>query len=108
MSTLYIPDGVAEIGDWAFRCCFELLSVTIPDSVSAIGEYAFEDCDSLSSVSIGGGISEIGEHAFGKCEKLKSVSIKKPKAYVQSMANYKWYLPSGCVITCTDGTITIP
>ena len=45
-------DRVTSIGDYAFRDCVSLESVTIPDSVTTIGEYAFEDCDSLTSVTI--------------------------------------------------------
>ena len=37
------PDGyrVTAIGDWAFRGCSNLTSITIPDSVTNIGESAF-------------------------------------------------------------------
>lgn len=31
-----IPDGVTEIGSFAFRNCFRLTSVTIPESVTRI------------------------------------------------------------------------
>ena len=32
-----IPDGVISIGNYAFRCCDNLTSVTIPDGVASIG-----------------------------------------------------------------------
>ena len=43
-----IPDGVTEIGDYAFFCCSSLTSVTIPNSVTEIGENAFSECESLT------------------------------------------------------------
>ncbi|MDB4789099.1 leucine-rich repeat domain-containing protein [Akkermansiaceae bacterium] len=37
-----IPDGVTSIGDWAFRRCTSLTSITIPDGVTSIGKNAFD------------------------------------------------------------------
>ena len=45
-----IPDGVTEIGAYAFSGCKSLTSIVIPNSVTEIGIAAFEDCRSLSSV----------------------------------------------------------
>ncbi len=43
---------VTGIGDYAFRNCSSLTSVTIPNSVTSIGERAFGGCDGLTSVHI--------------------------------------------------------
>lgn len=70
--------SVTSIGDYAFRSCENLTSVTIPDSVKSIGNDAFFDCTSLTSVNYGGTKSQwkaitIGSdnyyltHAFIKC-----------------------------------------
>ncbi len=49
---LVIPDGVTSIGDYAFRACKGLTSVTIPSSVTSIGESAFEGCTGLTEMTI--------------------------------------------------------
>ena len=86
IAELEIGSHVTSIGHDAFSGCSALTSVTIPDSVTSIGVYAFEECNSLTSATF-----------FGKT-----------MTTVQGMANYSsWILPSGCVIHCTDGDITL-
>ena len=70
-----IPDGVTEIGDFAFEDCTSLASITIPKGVTSIGDLAFSDCTSLASVTIGDGVTEIGDLAFSGCTSLASVTI---------------------------------
>ncbi|MBO5870609.1 MAG: leucine-rich repeat protein, partial [Clostridia bacterium] len=44
-------DGsVTKIGDYAFRGCYSLTSITIPDSITSIGDWAFEDCSGLTDI----------------------------------------------------------
>lgn len=44
VTDLVIPDGVTNIGDYAFIGCTSLKSVTVPESVEYIGRYAFSAC----------------------------------------------------------------
>jgi len=46
---------VTSIGDWAFRYCTGLTSVTIPGSVTNIADYAFSSCTGLSAINVGSG-----------------------------------------------------
>ncbi len=70
-----IPEGVTEIGEYAFSECCSLTSVNIPDSVTEIGEGAFGECGSLESITIPKGVTKIANAAFWGCRSLKSVEI---------------------------------
>ena len=62
---LVIPDGVAEIGNYAFAGT-QITSVTLPMSVTRIGTNAFRDCKQLTSVNIPSSVTSItvGSSAF--------------------------------------------
>lgn len=47
-SKFVIPEGVTEIGKWAFIGCSSIKSIEIPESVTEIGGSAFHDCSSLT------------------------------------------------------------
>lgn len=51
VTELIIPDGVANIKNYAFANCSSLISVTIPESVTNVGEETFKGCTSIASVS---------------------------------------------------------
>ena len=59
-----IPNGVTNIGNYAFRGCSGLTSVTIPDSVTSIRGFAFYDCRNLTSVEFEGNAPAVGNSAF--------------------------------------------
>jgi len=66
---------VTSIGDFAFKSCNYLTSVSIPTSVISIGTSAFLNCSGLTSVSIPASVTSIGDMAFGNCSGLKSVTL---------------------------------
>lgn len=70
-----IPDGVTEIGRYAFCNCSSLTGITVPDGVTSIGYGAFEGCDSLKSIVIPNSVTEFGDGAFEDCSGLTSITI---------------------------------
>ena len=75
-----IGDDVTSIGNYAFRYCKKLISVTISNSVASIGSNAFSRCIGLTSITIPNSVTSIGENAFNDCTGLTSIisHIKKP------------------------------
>ena len=59
--------NVTEIGDYAFRHCGSLQSVTHNNKLEAIGEYAFAHCPQLSSFEFPETLKSIGDYAFTVC-----------------------------------------
>ena len=70
-----IPNGVTNIGDWAFHDCNSLTSITIPDGVTNIGNWAFRNCRSLTSITIPDSVTVIGDDAFHVCRKLNQINV---------------------------------
>ena len=75
VTAVEIPSIVTCIGESAFECRSELMSVAISSSVTNIGAWAFTECSGLTSVTIPFGVTSIGQGAFSWCDGLKSVTI---------------------------------
>lgn len=58
----YTSDDV--IGDYAFKDCSGLTSLTLPSSVTSIGEFAFNGCRGLTSLTLPSSVTSIDELAF--------------------------------------------
>ena len=99
VKAVVIEDGVTSIGEFAFRECTSLASITIPDSVTSIDKYAFYGCTSLASITIPDSVTSICYAAFSGCTALASITIPDS---VTSISNGAFY---GCTALAS---ITIP
>lgn len=70
-----IPNGVTEIGSFAFSGCKSLKEVIIPNSVTKIGSYSFDGCESLKSIKLPDSVTTIEDSAFSGCNNIESVVI---------------------------------
>ena len=99
LTSVTIPSSVLSIGTYAFYACEGLTSVTIPNSVTNIGEYVFSNCYGLTSVTISESVTKISDCAFSSCRALTSITIPNSVTYIGK------YAFSGC---SSLTTITIP
>ena len=75
LTSVTLPNLLAEIGASAFSGCSGLTSVTLPNSLAKIGALAFSDCSGLTSVTLPNSLAKIGTWAFYGCSGLTSISI---------------------------------
>ncbi|MBQ6431190.1 MAG: leucine-rich repeat protein [Oscillospiraceae bacterium] len=69
-----LPDGITEIGEYAFWRCGNLESVNFPNGLKRIGTGAFEQTG-LTAIVLPDSVERIEAQAFLSCEKLASVSL---------------------------------
>jgi hypothetical protein len=98
LTELVIPEGIAEIKNYAFYDCSSLTSVSIGNGVTSISDSAFRNCSSLTSVSIGNGVTSIGYEAFEYCSSLKDFycyATTPPTIYYDYYYNYYSFPKNG-------------
>ena len=69
--------NVVSIGDYAFRDCSSITSITIPNSVTSIKTFAFFNCNAMTSVNVPPSVKEIGMGAFEGCASLTQMVLPK-------------------------------
>ncbi len=70
---VYFPEGMEEIGIFAFLRCTSLERVIFSDSVTTIMGGAFNVCTSLSHVHFGEGLTEANDDFFHQCDSLSTL-----------------------------------
>lgn len=72
---IVIEDGVKEIARSAFSNCYSINSVWLPDSVEKIDEFAFNDCANLCSIHFGKNVKQIGRSCFRSDKHLTETEL---------------------------------
>ena len=72
---IVINEGLTYTGNYMFKECTNLISVTLPESLTELGYSMFDECKNLTDISIPNTVTKIGYRAFGHCEKLSTIHI---------------------------------
>lgn len=75
LKVVEVPDGVNEIGVFAFADCVSLERVTLSDDIKEIGMGAFYDCQNLKEIKLPEKLEIIRNGAFLKCKALTEIDI---------------------------------
>lgn len=84
LRSIFFPNTIGVIGEYAFYGCSSLESITLPDSIKYIGRQAFLDCAALERITLQDNIEYIGRGAF------------ENTAYYNNHSN--WEQPNGEVL----------
>lgn len=88
-SSSVIPsDGsVTSIAAHAFAFCKNMTSVELPEGIAEIGDSAFGDCILLRSVKLPSTLRYLGLTVFGGCDALENISVAKENTVYSSDGN---------------------
>ena len=90
LTSLTLPAGITSIGEDAFQGCSGLTSLTLPDGITSIDKYAFYGCSGLTNITLPAGITEIGRNAFQGCSGLTNITLPA------SITEISWSAFQGC------------
>lgn len=129
--TSIIPNTITSIGDYAFRNCKGLISMTIPNSVTSIGCWSFSGCKDLTTVYIPNSVTSIGVETivyvshndttysynyynpFEYCRSLRTMIVENGNPMFDSRGNCNAVIETatntlkfGCLATVIPNTVT--
>lgn len=91
LSTVYLPNTITAIDDYAFKDFMSLENIFIPNSVTKIGDEAFKNCASLTEITIPNSVTIISFGAFENCMNLTKVTIEGGNPNSLFMGRYSFF-----------------
>jgi hypothetical protein len=71
----------------------------LPEGITNIGQYAFYNCSSLESIIIPANVTKIGIYAFQACSKLTSVEFENETGWFVTTSSSSAATGTGVVVT---------
>lgn len=75
ITSIYIPEGVKQIGSEAFYSCKSLHTVSIPSTLTELPKECFSGCNKLSTIIGFDNITHFGTWCFNYCRAIKTELI---------------------------------
>lgn len=73
LGEVVLPDSLKVVEDGVFYGCYNLTKVCIPDGVTALGKSAFQGCSFLTEIILPKSVTAVGDYAFSECDFLEKV-----------------------------------
>ena len=77
IKSVIIQEGVTHIGQYAFRNCHLLASVSLANSLTSIGGGAFSYCGKLPYVKIPSSVTNLGIGVFEGCSSMSAFEVSE-------------------------------
>ena len=68
-----LPEGLHEIGDYAFGWCDDLRQIVLPSSVSRVGKGVFLSCAQLRFAQLSENMHDVPDDMFADCDALENL-----------------------------------
>ena len=101
-----IPEGVTEIGCYAFFMCFNLIRADLPSTLKTVREQAFHYCEALTDCELPTGLERVENSAFFGCEEWTGVD--RIPVSVQYIGPYAFNECKGTKIVVPEGIADLP
>ena len=102
VNVIRFANAVTEIGEEAFKGCFNIFNLSLPNSVQRIETWAFLDCKNMEAITLGMGLRSCGKDAFEGCYNLHSLHIPSMQSWCNITFATKWanplYFAEGLII----------
>lgn len=93
-----------------FAATTKLETIVLPNSLTNVSNMCFYQDTNLKSVELGENITIIDFNAFGFCSSLQTIKYNGTKAQftsIQKGLNWKYSVPTDCMVVCNDGSFPI-
>ena len=111
LETINISENsnLKRVGDFAFKSCDVLESLTFPATLESIGEEAIAYCDKLITCSINSSYVVFGDNLWEYSSNLTDFyyggTVNQMKQYLDTQ-NFGYFMNGSCNIHCSDGSFT--
>lgn len=85
LTSLSLPESIAEIGTTAFMDCSALQSINMPEGLNIIKDSAFLRCISLTSVVVPQSVTVLESGAFDGCSSLVSATLPEALTSIRTL-----------------------
>ena len=84
-----VPEGITEIGAFAFEKCSDIEKIILPEEIKKIGYCSFQRCG-MKEIVIPDGLKEVEMYAFSECSNLEYIR------FPDSAKKFSWHVLQYC------------